>query len=169
MPNEAQLKAQMQAAIAKKKKEQDVGAQRDAPSIEMAPVVETPVVPIAIPIVAESPPSDHMPIDLTFYGHSIRFTTYHSEVYFAVMDLLPLSKVPDHVNRFIDFKNNPKTKATAEPLIKILTFPSSNGSEKTEGATAINILTIFRELQFTAPGPMGRWLIESAEAHKTKE
>jgi hypothetical protein len=213
MPSEAQLKAQMQAAIAKKKqeavakdtKEEEKPAatvekekaaettSQDKPAeTKKSPTKEEKVEPKSDRVVLQSADTPNAPIDnmaddasynpspdpnapqrasdpdydphkITFYGISTRFTILDKKVYFAITDLLPLSKDPDWNNKFIEFLNNPKTKNEAEKLTKILTFKDNSGSDKTHGATGMDLLTIFRDLKFTPPGPFGRWLIETTK------
>jgi hypothetical protein len=218
MPSEAQLKAQMQAAIAKKKQEavtKDAKEEKPAPTsekekaaeatsqekpveTEKSPAKETKAQPKTDKVVLQSADTPVAPIDtmaddssqypspdpnapqyssdpdydphkLTFYGIATRYTILDKKVYFAVTDLLPLSKDPEWNNKFIEFLNNPKTKDEAEKVTKVLTFKDNSGSDKTHGATGIDLLTIFRTLKFIPPGPFGRWLIEvTKEKLKTK-
>lgn len=170
MPSEAQIKAQIQAALAKKKQ----AAAKPEPSTPPNPpaVPATPPPTAAKPAVEVSttstldrrptPPVTPLtpPSTPTFAGFPIRVTVDKHQVYFALADLFPLAKDHEWPNKFLDFKNNPKTKAQADDLIKVLTFTNADGSDKTEAATAANALVIMRALNLSVPGPLGRWLRE---------
>lgn len=174
MPSEDSIKAQIQAALAKKKqqaassKSESVKAAAPEPKIEIKPI-SIPHVEMAnssTPAVIPEPPPVPTATTLIFAGQSIRFTTHQHAVYFAVNDVLPLAKTAEWTRKFVDFLNNPKTKKESEDLTKILTFKNEDGSDKTQGATAGNVIKIFHALELHAPGPLGRWLNEVSETHK---
>ena len=167
MPSEAAIKAQIAAALAKKKQQAAPPAPPSEPKIEIKLNPPVEMANSSTPVIPATPPPVATPTVLIFGGRAIRFTTYQKEVHFALGDLLPLSRDHEWNNKFIDFVNNPKTKKDAEELVKILTFKNDDGSDKTEGATAANVIKIFHTLELQVPGPLGRWLTEVSTIHRT--
>lgn len=128
-----------------------------SPTVEIAPKTPaSPALPNSSARVIVGP--EEIPDSVTFFGQQVRILKHNKHIYFSIEDLLPLSKNPEYQNIFIDYTNNPKTKTKADEMIEILTFNNEDGSDKTPGATAQNILTIMRDLEFNLPGPLGRWL-----------
>lgn len=185
MPTEAQLKAQMQAAIAAKKKQAEQTKEESNPTSVLEPT-PTPVTPPPPPSVKPSPiePSSHptttsnsdskptispTPHSLTFYGHSIRLTIHRQEVYFSLEDILPLSNNHEAQMRYVEFKNQPSTREKAESLIKTIVFTNENGTEKLDGAKATQVIEVMHALKLSSPGPMGRWLAEISNQYHTKD
>lgn len=183
MPNEAQLKAQMQAAIAAKKKATSHADSPTSPSMpsneevtkkESEPIEpkDSPPIPTTIPNPSNDrrpPVVDENPIALTFFGQNIRITTYKGNVYFAMDDILPLSNTHEYQTRYIEFKNQPSSRARAEELIKTLTFTGENGVEKLDGAKAENVIIVLRELKLSSPGPLSRWLEEISHQYQPQK
>jgi hypothetical protein len=178
MPSEDSFKAQIQAALAKKKQQQAAVKPEPEktpppePKVEVQPVAPPPAIELvnAPPQASASEPTPvATPTTLVFAGQSIRFTTHQQQVYFAVTDVLPLARTAEWNNKFVEFTNNPDSKKDAEDLTKILTFKDEDGSDKTHGATGENIIKIFHTLKLRAPGPLGRWLNEVSALHKPKD
>lgn len=161
MPSEAAIKAQIAAALAKKKQQATPPSPPPEPKIEIKLTPPVEMANSSTPAIPAPPPPVASPTTLIFGGRTIRFTSHQNDVYFALSDLLPLSRDHEWNNKLIDFANNPKTKKDAEDLIKVLTFKNDDGSDKTEGATAPNVIKIFHALELPVPGPLGRWLTET--------
>jgi hypothetical protein len=175
MPSEDSFKAQIQAALAKKKQQQAAANPEPEKAPASEPKIEiniTPPVEMAnssTPSIPNQPPPVATPHSLIFGGRSIRFTIHQHQVFFAVNDLLPLAKDYEWNDKLVEFMNNPKTKKEAEDLTTVLTFKNEDGSDKTEGSTASNAIKIFHALGLRPPGPLGRWLNEVSTHHASKD
>jgi hypothetical protein len=183
MPSEAQLKAQMQAAIAKKKQaekkpspDKSVAPISPPPPPEKPPVVETANAPKAEPkdtiTPLPSPPKSEptsSPMTLTFYGQPIRLTTYRNDVFFAVPDLLALANNADSANIYLEFRNQPSTRTKAETLVKTLPFSNADGEEKIDAAKSADAIRLLQELKLSAPGPLSRWLDEITDQYRHQD
>jgi hypothetical protein len=177
MPSEADIKAKIAAALAAKKKAaapapKPVTTDKPAPlppepKIEIKLAPPPPVEMVATPAPAGPPPTPSA-TTLVFGGRAIRFTLHQKEVYFSVADLLQLARDHEWNSKLLEFINNPKTKKDAEELIKVLTFKNEDGSDKTEGATATDVIKIFHALGLRPPGPLGRWLTEVSTQRKAQ-
>ena len=183
MPDEAQLKAQMQAAIAKKKIS-DVGVQRDAPSATTTPtkqpkpeIKKSDVVHPAIyqsmqavsPVVIDKAEdnSEYSEAELirTFFGQPIRVAINHKEVYYAVPDVLKMASTPDKQTKYGELVDDTANKKLITSLVRVIMFPSpSGGNEKLDAAKAEDLMTIIEKLDLKFPGPIEKWLAETSNS-----
>jgi hypothetical protein len=183
MPTEAQLKAQMQAAIAKKK-HTDVGAQRDAPSpkptptSQPAPSIRKSDIPhpaIYQSMQSNTPVADDKPVDnseyseaeliRTFFGRPIRVAINKKEVFFAVPDVLEMASTPEKQTKYSELVDDADTKKLITPLVKVIMFPSPNGgNERLDAAKGEALITIIEKLDLKFPGPIEKWLIETTNS-----
>ncbi len=185
MPSEDQLKAQMQAAIAKKKSEKKEEKEAKKPEPEKTnaaakgddkpakkimtahPAIYQPMGRRAEnvkPKKDDGPRVDSSEAELSrsFFGRSIRVAIHNKRVYFAIPDVLNTSSDFDRIDEYDTDEFD--TKDDKSP-IKHIRFPSPNGGHDIlDAAQADDIIKIIKELEFNFPEPIEKWLGETTES-----
>jgi hypothetical protein len=191
MPSEAQLKAHMQAAIAKKKQAakpavvtNDLPAvppttnhkptHKSSPKKESVPpaLSETAVNPEpTLPKPKRKHSSGAEPSDAewtrTFFGRPVRIAVLNKDIYFSVPDVLEMTNTLEKQTKYTDLLNDPDTKKLIAPLVRPILFPNPNsGNEGQDAATAADLITIITELKLEFPGTIEKWLMETSDSLK---
>jgi len=177
MTSEAKLKAQMKAAIAKKKQAAVMASDDNPPKASpkiAAPQDDSPTEPPEREVAPPVKPgkknliqaiSSEADLIRTFFGRPIRIAVLQKEVYFAVPDVLEMADNLDKQTKYEELLSDPSVKKLITPLVKVILFPGPNsGNEPLDAAKVDDLNTIIHELELKFSGPIEKWLVETSDS-----